>query len=209
MSVYGSVGLTSTDLNLKRNDIHIASDYLSYNFQAGMSVSRTVKTKRVLRIYEFAVDGLYNYQTGHTASFSNGISKFDRLVAGKAYHEVTGSFAPKFVYNFGGGKAQNDRLLTLTSRLKCGMGSLNMSCGGGFGANYTRPFEKGDGFSTLGFNFERYRKTDTYSYFLDLNKQLLHKNITLDTRLNHDEYFSPVMLRPKDYGIHSTLRMKF
>ena len=209
MSIYGSAGLVNTDLSLKKNDIQINADYMSYNFQGGVSVSRTVKSQRLLRIYEFAVDGLYNYQNGHTASFSNGLSKFDRLVAGKAYHEITGSFAPKFIYSLGRDKAGGESLLTFNTRLKCGTGSLSTSCGGGLGLNVTRPFKKGDGFSTFGFNYERYRKTDTYSYFLDLNKQLGHEHISVDTRLNHNRILSPVMRKPVDTGISSTLRMRF
>ena len=176
-SIYGSAGLATTDLVLKRDGVTSTADYLSYNLQTGFSVSRTVKTRRLLAIYEFSGDLLYNYQTEHTARFSNGIASFDRLMAGKTYHEYTAS--------------------------------LNASCGGGLSVNMTKPFAKADGFSTVGINYERYRKTDTISYFLDLNKQLGHENITLDTQLNHDRANAISTSSPADYGIRSTLNIQF
>ena len=208
-SIYGSAGLATTDLVLKRDGVTSTADYLSYNLQTGFSVSRTVKTRRLLAIYEFAGDLLYNYQTEHTARFSNGIASFDRLMAGKTYHEYTASLSPKYVFSLSRDNEQSSHLLSIVPRLKCGSGSLSASCGGGLGINMTKPFAKADGFSTVGINYERYRKTDTISYFLDLNKQLGHENITLDTQLNHDRANAISTSSPADYGIRSTLNIQF
>ena len=208
-SIYGSAGLATTDLVLKRDGVTSTADYLSYNLQTGFSVSRTVKTRRLLAIYEFSGDLLYNYQTEHTARFSNGIASFDRLMAGKTYHEYTASLSPKYVFSLSRDNKQTSHLLSIVPRLKCGSGSLNASCGGGLGVNMTKPFAKADGFSTVGINYERYRKTDTISYFLDLNKQLGHENITLDTQLNHDRANAISTSSPADYGIRSTLNIQF
>ena len=208
-SIYGSTGLATTDLVLKRDGVTSTADYLSYNLQTGFSVSRTVKTRRLLAIYEFSGDLLYNYQTEHTARFSNGIASFDRLMAGKTYHEYTASLSPKYVFSLSRDNKQTSHLLSIVPRLKCGSGSLNASCGGGLGVNMTKPFAKADGFSTVGINYERYRKTDTISYFLDLNKQLGHENITLDTQLNHDRATAISTSSPADYGIRSTLNIQF
>ena len=214
LSIYGSAGISTSDLVLKRDGVTTSSDYLSYNVQTGFSLSKTVKAQRLLSIYEFSGDLLYNYQTEHTARFSNGIAQFDRLMAGKAYHEYTASFSPKYVFSLSENAGsqtgwEQGRLLSFVPRIKCGSGSLDTSCGGGFGINLTKPFAKGNGFSTLGINYERYRKTDTISYFLDLNKQLGHENISLDTQLNHDTSSMPNISSPADYGIQSTLRIQF
>ena len=208
-SIYGSAGLATTDLVLKRDGVTSTADYLSYNLQTGFSVSRTVKTRRLLAIYEFSGDLLYNYQTEHTARFSNGIASFDRLMAGKTYHEYTASLSPKYVFSLSRDNKQNSHLLSIVPRLKCGSGSLSASCGGGLGINMTKPFAKADGFSTVGINYERYRKTDTISYFLDLNKELGHENITLDTQLNHDRANAISTSSPADYGIRTTLNIQF
>jgi hypothetical protein len=126
-----------------------------------------------------------------------------------AIYEYTASLSPKYVFSLSENNQQGSHLLSIVPRLKCGSGSLKVSCGGGLGMNMTKPFGAGDGFSTIGINYERYRKTDTISYFLDLNKQLGHENITLDTQLNHDRAYALGGASPADYGIRSTLNIAF
>ena len=130
-------------------------------------------------------------------------------MAGKSYHQYTASFSPKYVFSLSGNEPENEHLLSMAPRVKCGSGSLKTSCGGGFGISMTKPFAKKNGFSTFGIEYERYRKTDTISYFLDLNKQLGHENITLDTTLNHNRMNAAAKSVPVDYGIHSTLHLYF
>ena len=214
VSIYGSVGINTSDLILKKDGITTTSDFLSYNLQTGFSLSKTNKGKRLISIYEVSGDLLYNYQTKHTASFSNGLAKFDRLIEGKDYHEYTVSFSPKFLYPLSKNYSAEDkttqkRLLGITPALKCGAGTLDQSCGGGLGLNITQPFSDTDGYSTFGFNFERYRKTDTISYFLELNHKLGHENITLGTRLNHNSSRLEELSSPSTYGLRSSLNVKF
>ncbi len=105
-SMYFSAGIGNTDLSLKRDGMLMDSSYLSYQFQTGFSVGRMHKSKGFLGVFEFSVDGLYDYQTGHQLNITSGLSKFNRLVSGKTRYELIGRFEPKLNFEFGGNDFQ-------------------------------------------------------------------------------------------------------
>ena len=141
MSIYGSAGLVNTDLSLKKNDIQINADYMSYNFQGDVSVSRTMKSQRLLRIYEFAVDGLYNYQNGHTASSATGFLNLTGWLQVKPITKLQAVLHRNLSIVLAGIRLVVKSCLPLLPEMW--PGSLSTSCGGRLGLNVTRPFKKG------------------------------------------------------------------
>ena len=208
LSYYGSAGVSKTDLSLKNASSTIEADYLSYQAQAGIALARTLKSKSLLQVYEFGLDGLYHYQTKHHAIVRDGLSRFSRLIAGKSYTELSVRLSPKYIFSLNDNGEEKGQLLTIAPTIKCGSGNGETSCGGGMELSLTAPFAKDNGFTMFGINVERYRETDTISTFLDINRQITHEAINLNTRLNQTQHQHDTD-QPDEMSLNTELKLSF
>ena len=208
-SLYFSAGVGNTDLSLKRDGMLLDSSYLSYQFQTGFSAGTIHKAKGFLGVFEFSIDGLYDYQTGHQLNITSGLSKFNRLISGKGRYEIIGRLEPKLNFEFGSDNL-NKRNLQISPLLKCGTGTMKADCGGGLAANISTPMEASKGHLTFGLRYEHYRDTDFMEYLVNINQYLFNNdNIKLNTEVKLDTDDASGSVSPQDYSVGSSLNITF
>ena len=208
-SMYISAGIADTDLQLKKNGMLMESSYLSYLFQGGIAAGKVYKNKKFNSILEFSLDALYDYQTGHQLDITSGISKFSRVMDGKERYEFIGRFEPKLNYKIES-ESRRVTVLQFIPLLKCGVGSMDPDCGGGFGTKISTSLgQRSDHFS-IGLRYENYRDTDFWEYTMNSNQSLYKReNLRLITNLKIEERLFEASKRTNPYSINSEIRMKF
>ena len=208
-SMYISAGIADTDLQLKKNGMLMESSYLSYLFQGGIAAGKVYKNKSFNSILEFSLDALYDYQTGHQLDITSGISKFSRVMDGKERYEFIGRFEPKLNYKIES-ESRRVTVLQFIPLLKCGVGSMDPDCGGGFGTKISTSLgQRSDHFS-IGLRYENYRDTDFWEYTMNSNQSLYKReNLRLITNLKIEERLFEASKRTNPYSINSEIRMKF
>ncbi len=208
-SVYASVGISTTELDLLYNSLKLDSSYLSYQAQTGFSLGRVYKFKRTTQLIEFSVDAYYDYQSGHELGITSGLSKFNRLVDGKQSYEILARFEPKLNLEFGRPEHNDAVLLQIAPLIKCGTGSMDSNCGYGVGSNLSKPFSDRSGHWNFGMRYEHFRDTKLTEYKLNINQGLFdNDNIRLNTQMGAtDSKDNPG--RPHDYQIGSELSIMF
>jgi len=208
-SMYISAGLADTDLQLKKNGMLMESSYLSYLFQGGIAAGKVYKNKSFNSILEFSLDVLYDYQTGHQLDITSGISKFSRVMDGKERFEFIGRFEPKLNYKIES-ESRRVTVLQFIPLLKCGVGSMDPDCGGGFGAKISTSLGQRDDHFSIGLRYENYRDTDFWEYTMNSNQSIYKReNLRLITNLKIEERLFEAFKRTSPYSINSEIRMKF
>ena len=208
-SMYISAGIADTDLQLKKNGMLMKSSYLSYLFQGGIAAGKVYKNKSFKSILEFSLDALYDYQTGHQLDITSGISKFSRVMDGKQRYEFIGRFEPKLNYKIES-ESRRVTVLQLIPLLKCGVGSMDPDCGGGFGAKISTSLDQRSDHFSIGLRYENYRDTDFWEYIMSSNQSLYKReNLRLITNLKIEERLFKASERTNPYSIKSELKMKF
>ena len=121
--------------------------------------------------------------------------------------DTSAIFTPKFIFDLQDAEDAQPSNLQLAPSGRCGSGTGGLSCGYGVSASLSQMTADDEGHTSIGLSVDRYRKTDTLSYFIDINRSLLgRKDIRFDTHLKQLFTGGASGGRP-EYAINSVVRL--
>ena len=208
-SMYASIGLGRTQLDLEKDMVRLGGSYNNYQAQAGMSFSKIYKGKSMTGSLKFGIDALYDYQDGHSMEIQYGPHKFNQLIAGKDIYEVIASIEPRLNIDI----MRDDRvnsILRIAPFIKCGAGSYKSDCGGGISTDYLMPFSNEKGHYSYSFLYERFRKRTTFGAEVNINEYLMdNENLQLQTSFGIDDKISDEDSTPYNAKFETGLQVTF
>ena len=207
LTIFGSLGVSHTDLALTTTSSNVNHSYKSVNAQAGVTSSWTFNRRGMFLVWEMATHALYSRQQSRYANVLIGSTDYLAKVNGRNVKDITVTLTPKFIFDIKDSEGQIPSNFQLSPSVRCGNGTGGASCGYGVSTSFNRMSADGDGHVTLGMSLDRYRKTDTTSIFIDIERSFLgHKSIRFDTHLEQNFLTSDTSGRP-DYQITSVVRL--
>ena len=184
MTAFISFGTAQTDLDISVLSAAVKDSYTSLNAQAGISLARTVHRPGMMMVWEMAAESLVSRQQNRYASVLVGGSTYRAQISARTVTDTSAIFTPKFILDLQDSEDEQPSNLQLAPSVRCGSGTGGSSCGYGVSASLSQMMADREGHTSLGLSVDRYRNTDTISYFIDINRSLLgHKDIRFDTHL--------------------------
>ena len=207
LTAFVSFGVAQTDLDLAVSSAAVKDSFNSLNAQAGVSLARTVQRPGVMMVWEMAAESLISRQQSRYASVLVGGSAYRAQINSRTVTDTSAIFTPKFIFDLNEDADETPANLQLAPSVRCGSGTGGSSCGYGLSTSFSQMMTGGDGHMSFGLSADRYRKTDTISYFIDINQSLLgHKGIRFDTHLKQVVTGGSSSGLP-DYRINSVVRL--
>ena len=209
-SFYMTAGISDNDLKLKKGSINLDSKYLSYQGQFGISAAKTVRQRGRLFNTQISIDVYADYQSGHKMAVTSGLSRFNRLVDGKLSYELLFSFEPKTTFIFDTDDTALPYLFVASPVVKCGVGSMKSSCGGGTSFNLSRQLANDRGNWAFGYSFDMYRGTTSHEVMMNLRRNAYQNdNIQTAIEFGANENASTSKDAPINYFVNSKLSVRF
>ena len=207
LTAFVSFGVAQTDLDLAVSSAAVKDSFNSLNAQAGVSLARTVQRPGVMMVWEMAAESLISRQQSRYASVLVGGSAYRAQINSRTVTDTSAIFTPKFIFDLNEDADESPANLQLAPSVRCGSGTGGSSCGYGLSTSFSQMMTGGDGHMSFGLSADRYRNTDTISYFIDINRSLLgHKGIRFDTHLKQVVTGGSSSGLP-DYRINSVVRL--
>ena len=207
LTAFVSFGVAQTDLDLTVSSAAVKDSFNSLNAQAGVSLARTVHRPGMMLVWEMAAESLLSRQQSRYASVLVGGSRYRAQISARTVTDTSAIFTPKFIFDLNDQDASVPSNLQLAPSVRCGSGTGGSSCGYGVSASLSQMMSDDEGHMSFGVSADRYRKTDTISYFIDINRSLLgHKGIRFDTHLKQLVTGGASGSRP-EYAINSVVRL--
>ncbi|EHI48880.1 Calx-beta domain-containing protein [SAR116 cluster alpha proteobacterium HIMB100] len=201
---YLSVGVSQTEMDIEFDTAKVKDVFNSYNAQAGISLSGAYRGPSLTFTIKGAIDGLVSRQEERHANVLVGSSYYRALIEGRTVSDYSGTLTPMFIFDLGGPRAQT---FEFSPSIKCGNGTADKSCGYGVKTSLSQMFSRSDGHYSVGLAYDRYRKTDTISYSLDINQPVFGgRGARFDANLNHKVDPSQSRWRG-DFGIETEFKL--
>ena len=183
------------------------ASFTSLNAQAGVSLARTVHRSGMIMVWEMAAESLLSRQQSRYASVLVGGSTYRAQISARTVTDTSAIFTPKFIFDLQDSEDKQPSNLELAPSVRCGSETGGSSCGYGVSASLSQMMADNEGHTSFGLSADRYRNTDTISYFIDINRSLLgHKDIRFDTHLKQLFTGGASGGRP-EYAINSVVRL--
>ncbi len=207
LTAFVSFGVAQTDLDLSVSSAAVKDSYNSLNAQAGVSLARTIQRPGLMMVWEMAAESLLSRQQSRYASVLVGGSTYRAQISARTVTDTSAIFTPKFIFDLQDSEDEQPSNLQLAPSVRCGSGTGGSSCGYGVSASLSQMTADREGHTSLGLSVDRYRNTDTISYFIDINRSLMgHKDIRFDTHLKQLFTGGASGGRP-EYAINSVVRL--
>ncbi|EHI49723.1 Calx-beta domain-containing protein, partial [SAR116 cluster alpha proteobacterium HIMB100] len=207
VTAFISFGTAQTDLDLTVSSAAVKDSFTSLNAQAGVSLARTIHRPGMMMVWEMAAESLVSRQQSRYASVLVGGSSYRAQISSRTVTDTSAIFTPKFIFDLQDAEDKQPSNLQLAPSVRCGSGTGSSSCGYGVSASLSQMMADNEGHTSFGLSVDRYRNTDTISYFIDINRSLLgHKGIRFDTHLKQLVTGGGSGGRP-EYAINSVVRL--
>ena len=207
LTAFVSFGVAQTDLDLSVSSAAVKDSYNSLNAQAGVSLARTIQRPGLMMVWEMAAESLLSRQQSRYASVLVGGSTYRAQISARTVTDTSAIFTPKFIFDLQDSEDEQPSNLQLAPSVRCGSGTGGSSCGYGVSASLSQMTADREGHTSLGLSVDRYRNTDTISYFIDINRSLMgHKDIRFDTHLKQLFTGGATGGQP-EYAINSVVRL--
>ena len=207
VTAFISFGTAQTDLDLTVSSAAVKDSFTSLNAQAGVSLARTIHRPGMMMVWEMAAESLVSRQQSRYASVLVGGSSYRAQISSRTVTDTSAIFTPKFIFDLQDAEDKQPSNLQLAPSVRCGSGTGGSSCGYGVSASLSQMMADNEGHTSFGLSVDRYRNTDTISYFIDINRSLLgHKGIRFDTHLKQLVTGGGSGGRP-EYAINSVVRL--
>ena len=184
LTAFVSFGVAQTELNLSVSSAAVNDSFDSLNAQAGVALARTIHRPGMMMVWEMAAESLMSRQQSRYASVLVGSSSYRAQISARTVTDTSAILTPKFIFDLNEQPDTPPANLQLAPSLRCGSGTGGSSCGYGLSTSFSQMMTDGQGHISFGLSADRYRRTDTLSGFIDINRSLLgHKGIRFDTHL--------------------------
>ena len=209
-SLYLTAGISDNDVKLKKGAVDLNQKYLSYQAQFGISAGRMIKQRGRLSNTKFSIDVYADYAPGHNMSFTSGLSKFNRLTDGKLSYELQMVFEPQTTFIFDADDKTAPYLFVVSPVVKCGVGSMKSSCGGGTAFNLSRQLANNRGNWAFGYSFDIFRGITSHELMMNLKRNAYQNdNIQTTIEFGANESINSSEITPVDYFAKSKLVVHF